>query len=57
MYLADTAHQAILTHELAGGHDTEQSETSTTNEIAREFEGEPFIGPNSIELSRSGGRE
>lgn len=55
VFLADTAHQAILIREFGKGADQDQSESSTTNEIAKEFEGEPFLGPNSIELSRSGG--
>ena len=49
VYLADLAHQAILVREITN-NDTEP----VTQQIAKEFEGEPFIGPNSIVLSSTG---
>ena len=47
------AHQAILIRET--NTEEESEEKSVTNEIAKEFEGEPFLGPNSIVLTKSGG--
>ena len=47
------AHQAILIRET--NQDADPDEKSVTNEIAKEFEGEPFLGPNSIVLTKSGG--
>lgn len=49
------AHQAVLVRESSPGIGDPESELSNINEIAREFEGEPFLGPNSIAISRSGG--
>lgn len=36
--------------------EAEVEERSIINEIAKEFEGEPFLGPQSIVLTKSGGR-
>ncbi len=50
------AHQAILIREVnANGDDLGHNE-SITNEIAKEFENEPFIGPNSITVSQNSER-
>lgn len=53
VFLADMAHQAILSRE---NLDEEGMEESITNELAKEFEGEPFLGPNNIVFSQSGGK-
>jgi hypothetical protein len=52
--MADMAHQAILVREQISGHE-DSGDGSVTNEIVKEFESEPFLGPNSIVISRNGG--
>ena len=52
--MADMAHQAILVREQVSGHE-DSGDGSVTNEIVKEFESEPFLGPNSIAISRNGG--
>lgn len=48
------AHQAILIREVASeGKNNESQEGSVTNQIAKEFEGEPFLGPHSIVITKN----
>ena len=66
VYIADMAHQAILIREyksnvdgeaIDGNEDGSQEvEGSTINEIIKEYNKEPFIGPNNLVISKNGDR-
>lgn len=51
LFLADMAHQAILSPEI---RDPSSGEGTVTEELVQGFDGEPFLGPHSIVLSKNG---
>lgn len=48
-YIADMAHGSLYVKEM-------EDKTNTIHELATAFEGEPFIGPNSLALTEDGSR-